>query len=139
MENQYILHSGVKGMKWGVRKQHPDRKKARSEYNKRLKETSKDRSFAREAGGVAGGVIGFSITGPAAKLITGSVLKRIGNKNYSGLSTAAGLGTVALTSLGTAGFMEAEFRRQLKRGKNPIEQIRLENERASREYLESRG
>ena len=133
MENQYILHSGVKGMKWGVRNQQSDRKKARSEYKKRLKETSYDRSFAREAGGVSGGLIGLSLTGPAAKLITRSVLKRVGNKHYSGLSTVAGLGTAALTSLGMAGFMELEFRRQLKRGRNPFDEKReaVRKERAS--------
>ena len=141
MQNQYVCHSGVKGMKWGVRKriqesgsqakvssgvrnQQSDRKKARSEYKKRLKETSSDRSFARAAGSAAGAVVGVSLTGPAAKLITRSVLKRAGNKHYSELSTAAGLGAVALTSLGMTGFMEIEFRHLLKRGGNPFDERR---------------
>ena len=134
MKNQYMFHSGVKGMKWGVRKQQSDHKKARSEYKQRLKEASYDRSYARDAGTAAGTVVGVSLIGPAAKLITRFALKRTGNTYYSELSTAAGLGAAALTALGATGFMEIEMRRQLKQGQNPIEAMR-ENSRKERSSI----
>lgn len=134
MKNQYMFHSGVKGMKWGVRKQRSDRKKARSEYKQRLKETSYDRSYARGAGALAGAVVGVHLTAPAAKLITRFALKRTGNKYYSELSTAAGIGAAALTVLSGIGFMEIEMRSLLKRGQNPVEDMR-ENARKERSSI----